>query len=141
MNASPEFPIALFIVVGVLTLLTASFWRLFEKAGLPGWHALIPGYNFYQYTQIAGVSGWWTLGFFVPFFDIVARVFVGTEVAKRFGKDSSFGLGLAFLSPIFLPILAFGDSVYEGSTSETDSRTFVNEEGVIIEKIPLEDWD
>lgn len=140
MNPSPEFPIALFFVLGLIVLLAASFWRLFEKAGLPGWKALIPGYNLYQYTQIAGVSGWWTVGFFIPFVDLVARVFVGMEVAKKFGKDSLFGLGLAFLSPIFLPILAFGSATYQGPT-DTESRTFVNEEGEVIETIPLEDWE
>ena len=36
------------------------------------------------------------------------------ELAKCFGKGAGFGLGLALLSPIFFPLLGFGDAKYRG---------------------------
>lgn len=100
------------LAVGILMIV--ANWRIFEKAGQPGWASIIPIYNVITLLRISGRSGWWFLGFCVPllnFFVIIRLVF---ELARAFGRGVGFGFGLLFLSPIFLPVLAFGDSRYVG---------------------------
>jgi len=89
-----------------------SMWKVFEKAGQPGWGILIPIYNIYLFLVIAGKPGWWIILYFIPLVNFVIGIIVSIEIAKKFGKDAGFGIGLAFLGIIFYPILAFGDAQY-----------------------------
>ena len=50
----------------------------------------------------------------IPCVNIVVAVIVWIDVAKSFGKSELFGLGLAFLGFIFIPILGFGSAQYVG---------------------------
>jgi len=106
---------------GVLLILIAiafalfylvSVWKVFVKAGQPGWGILIPIYNIYLVLKIAGRPGWWLLLYLIPLVNIVIAIIVNIDIAKNFGKDTAFGLGLAFLGIIFYPILAFGSATY-----------------------------
>lgn len=97
--------------------LIASVWIVYTKAGQPGWAALIPIYNVYILLKIAGRPGWWLLLYLIPIANLVIAIIVAIDIAKAFGKGTGFGLGLAFLSAIFYPILAFGDSTYGGPPS------------------------
>ena len=112
--------IATFILLfelAIVFFIIAAIWRVFAKAGQPGWAAIIPIYNAYILLKIAGKPGWWLLLFFIPLVNIIFAVIVAIEVAKAFGKGTGFGLGLAFLGFIFYPILGFGDAAYQGSAS------------------------
>jgi len=102
------------IYVGILALLLVAMWKVFTKAGKPGWGAIIPIYNIVLLCDIAGKPGWWVLLYFIPLLNIVIGIIVSIGVAKNFGKGAGFGLGLAFLSVIFYPILAFGSADYTG---------------------------
>jgi len=102
------------IYVGILALLLVAMWKVFTKAGKPGWGAIIPIYNIVLLCDIAGKPGWWVLLYFIPLLNIVISIIVPIGVAKNFGKGAGFGLGLAFLSVIFYPILAFGSAGYTG---------------------------
>lgn len=104
-----------FLVGGLLFLVViiASFWKVFEKAGVAGWKSLIPLYNLYLLVTIAGKPWWWFLLLFVPVVSLVILVLLHLALATRFGKGPLFGLGLAFLGFIFFPILAFDKSVYQ----------------------------
>lgn len=102
----------LLICLAFLGLILASFWVVFTKAGQPGWAAIIPIYNLYVLLKIAGRPGWWLLLFFIPLVSIIVSLLLALDVAKAFGRGAGFGIGLFFLSFIFYPILAFGDSVY-----------------------------
>ena len=42
------------IYLAVIVFLIASMWKVFTKAGQPGWAAIVPIYNIYVLTQIAG---------------------------------------------------------------------------------------
>jgi hypothetical protein len=99
----------IFIVVVI-----ASMWKVFDKAGKPGWAAIIPIYNTIVILQIAGKPLWWFLLFLIPLVNIVIAIIVYIDFAKSFGKGTGFGLGLAFLGFIFFPILAWGDAQYQG---------------------------
>ncbi|MDD3375054.1 MAG: DUF5684 domain-containing protein [Candidatus Omnitrophica bacterium] len=87
-------------------------WKVYHKAGYPGWAILVPIYNLYVSVKIAGYSGWLLLLFFVPFVNIVVNIIISVGLAKRFDRGAGFGLGLAFLPFIFYPILAFSSASY-----------------------------
>ena len=96
----------------VIALMIVGMWKVFSKAGQPGWAVLIPIYNIYVLCKIAGRPGWWCLLYAVPIVSMIIAILVSLDVAKQFGKGAGFGLGLAFLGPIFYPILGFGDATY-----------------------------
>lgn len=101
------------LVISILVLV--SQWKLFSKAGEPGWASIVPIYNLYVLFKIAFGSGWLFLLTLVPFVNIVIVIMLYFKLAKAFGKGIGFGFGLLFLSPIFFPILAFGSSRYIGA--------------------------
>jgi len=88
-------------------------WRIFEKAGRPGWAAIIPIYNSIVKLQIAGKPVWWFFLYLIPLVNIVIAIIVTVAFARVFGKGGWFAVGLIFLSFIFYPILAFGDAQYQ----------------------------
>lgn len=94
--------------------LIASIWKVFTKAGKPGWASIIPLYNLIVLMEIGGVPIWWIFLFFIPIANIIAAFKVGVSVAKAFGKDTGFGVGLTLLGVIFYPILGFGSAQYVG---------------------------
>jgi hypothetical protein len=99
-----------FIVVVVLYI--AAYWRVYTKAGEPGWGSLIPIYNLYLLCKIAGRPGWWLFLYFIPLVNIAISLVVSMDLAKAFSKSSGFGVGLWLLSFIFYPILGFGSAQY-----------------------------
>jgi hypothetical protein len=103
--------------LAVCILLIVANWRIFEKAGQPGWASIIPIYNVITLLRITGRSGWWFLGFCVPFLNLFVVIRLVFELAGAFGRGVGFGFGLLFLSPIFLPVLAFSDARYIGRTA------------------------
>ncbi len=98
----------------VIVISIASLWKIFTKAGKPGWAAIIPIYNFIVLLEIIGRPIWWIILLFIPCVNIVVSVIVFIDLAKSFGKDALFGIGLWLLGIIFLPILAFGSAEYQG---------------------------
>lgn len=100
--------------LAVIVLVVAGFWKVFTKAGHPGWMAIIPILNIYILCKIAGRPGWWLILFFIPVVGLVISAIVSIDVAKAFGKGTGFGVGLWLLAPIFYCILGFGDAQYQG---------------------------
>ncbi|HEX4607263.1 MAG TPA: DUF5684 domain-containing protein [Urbifossiella sp.] len=112
--------IFLFMMMFVVAIL-AAMWKVFEKAGQPGWAAIVPIYNNYVLTcEIAKKEILWFILMFVPFISIVAYFIVCIEVAKKFGKDAGYGIGLAILPFVFFPMLAFTDAKYQGGGRRRD---------------------
>lgn len=97
------------VFLAVLILMIVAMWKVFERAGEPGWAVLVPIYNLYIMTRVARMSGWWVLAAFIPVVNIVFAFAVSNGIAKRFDKGTGFGIGLALLPFIFYPILAWGD--------------------------------
>jgi hypothetical protein len=102
------------IVLALLVLVIAGFWKVFTKAGQPGWAAIVPIFNLYILLKIAGRPWWWLILFVIPIVSIIVTIIVSIDVAKSFGKGVVFGIGLALLAFIFYPILGFGDAEYQG---------------------------
>ena len=112
MNMAYAGAAAVRIAIFLLVLLVASLWRIFKKAGRPGWPALVPFYNGYLTVEIAGKPGWWILLYFVPILGIVVAAKVHIALARNFGKSTGFGVGLLLLPFIFYPMLADGEAAY-----------------------------
>ena len=103
------------IGIGIFTIVCN--WLIFKKAGKEGWEAIVPIYNTVVLIEITGLPMWYIALFFVPFANIFASVMIYLELARRFKQSAGFGVGLFFLTPIFLGILAFDKKmVYESST-------------------------
>ncbi|PYQ49216.1 MAG: signal peptidase I [Acidobacteria bacterium] len=98
----------------VLVAVIAGMWKMFEKAGKPGWAAIVPIYNLIVLLEVVGRPLWWIVLFLIPCVSFVAWIIIAIDVAKAFGKDVGFGIGLALLGFIFIPILGFGDARYVG---------------------------
>lgn len=110
-----EIPvIAIVIYLAIVVFIIASIWKVFEKAGQPGWAAIIPIYNIYIMTKIGGKPGWWVLMFLIPFVNFVFLIWLYNMISKSFGKDEGFTAGLIILGFIFWPILGFGSAKYLG---------------------------
>ena len=93
-------------------------WKIFKKAGKEGWECIVPIYNIIVFLDIIKRPRWWILLYFIPLVSFIVAIVNCLDMAKAFGKSSAFGIGLLLLSPIFYPILAFGDSVYILNGSE-----------------------
>jgi len=105
----------IFLVYAVLIVaMVASVWKIFTKAGKPGWAALVPIYNQIVMLEVVGKPAWWLLLFFIPVVGLVINIIVMVELAKVFGKSGGFVVGLIFLTPIFIMILGLGNSQYVG---------------------------
>lgn len=100
--------------MAIAVFMIVSMWKVYVKAGKPGWAVLIPFYNILVMLEIIGKPWWYLLLMFIPIVNIVIAVMVTLDTAKVFGKGSGFGVGLIFLPFIFYPILAFGDARYLG---------------------------
>jgi hypothetical protein len=99
----------------IAVLVIAGLWKVFAKAGQPGWASIIPIYNTYILLKIAGKPAWWLVLLFIPFVNFVIAILAMISLAQAFGKSTGFALGLIFLSPIFIPILGFGSAQYVGA--------------------------
>ena len=97
-----------------IVLIIASMWKVFEKAGKPGWAAIVPIYNLIVLLEIVGKPAWWFLLMLIPCVNLIILIMVYHRLSLSFGKDAGFTVGLILLGFIFLPILGFGDAQYQG---------------------------
>ena len=117
---------ALFFIFyfALIIFIIAAIWKTFEKAGQPGWSCIIPFYNYYIMGKIGGVKNWWLI--FIPLINIYIIFVIMIAIAKSFGKETGFGIGLIFLGFIFWPILGFGDAKYIGPNGVNQLQEDVN---------------
>ena len=108
------FVITLFISILIMAFFIIVYWIIFTKAGEEGWKSLIPIYNVYILYKITWGNGLIFLLLLVPFVNFIVGILTINKLSKCFGHGLGFTLGLLFLPIIFLPLLAFGDSRYEG---------------------------
>ena len=108
------FVITLFISILIMAFFIFVYWIIFTKAGEEGWKSLIPIYNVYILYKITWGNGLIFLLLLVPFVNFIVGIITINKLSKCFGHGLGFTLGLLFLPIIFLPLLAFGDSRYEG---------------------------
>ena len=102
------------IALALTVLLLVGFWKVFVKAGKPGWAAIVPFYNMYCMYEISFGNGWLFLLSFVPCVNIVMGIIMNVKLAQAFGQSGGFAVGLIFLPYIFVPMLGFGSAQYYG---------------------------
>ena len=105
------------VYIAVIVLMIAAMWKVFVKAGEPGWAAIIPIYNFIVLLKIARKPIWWIVLLLIPLVNLVIIIIIYIALAQNFGKGTGFALGLAFLPFVFFPILAWGDARYQPVTA------------------------
>ena len=112
-TSSPAIPAVVWVVyLAVIVLMLASLWKVFTKAGKPGWASIVPFYNSWVLVQIAGKPALWFFLMFVPIVNIVIAIMLYIELAKAFGKSGGFAALLILLPFIGFPMLAFGKAQY-----------------------------
>ena len=100
--------------VAITILVWVSFWKIFVKAGKPGWAGIIPIYNLVVFLQIVNRPIWWIDLMFIPVVNIVNWIVLTNDLAKAFGKGVGWTLGLIFIPFVFFPILGFGSDPFVG---------------------------
>jgi hypothetical protein len=100
------------VILALVVFIVICRWRIYTKAGKPGWAAIIPIYSFLVLLEIVGKPWWWLLLMLIPLVNLILAIIVINELSKRFGNGIGFTLGLIFLPIIFYPILAFGSAQY-----------------------------
>ena len=104
----------LIIMLIFMAILIVANWKIFTKAGEPGWACFVPFYSQYLLFKIAWGNGWLFLLMCIPVANAIVSLIVLYKLSVAFGHGIGFFLGLLFLSPIFILILGFGSSQYQG---------------------------
>jgi len=130
-NSERLILLVVFTFLLVMTaLLVVSFWRIFEKAGKPGWAAIIPIYNLVVWCEIINKPAWWAILMLIPYIGIIWQIWATNLLVKKFGKDEGFTVGCAFLPFVFYPILAFGDAKFKDGPNITDGGDILDSDFV-----------
>ena len=103
--------------VAFIALMIASGWKIFTKAGKPGWAVLVPIYNIVVYLQICQKPVWWIVLLLIPIVNFIIAIMLCVALAKVFGKGAGYAIGLLLLGIVFFPMLAFGSAQYVGGNA------------------------
>ena len=114
--------IGVVIWLAVIIFFVICGWKIFVKAGQPGWACIIPIYNVYIMLKVAGKPGWWIILLIIPLVNIIVGIMATVAFARSFGKSTGFGIGLLLLGIIFYPILAFGSAQYVGPGGSAEAQ-------------------
>ena len=118
------------IALLLIALMIVAMWILFKKAGKPGWAAVVPFYDQYTLYEITWGNGWRFLMLLIPIYNIVLAILTYIRLAKAFGKDEGYAVGLVFLPQVFVPMLAFGSAAYHGVPGVTSAPAAASQEWV-----------
>lgn len=105
---------AMIIYIAFLLLIVVSMWKIFTKAGKPGWAAIIPIYNLIVWLDIVGKPTWWIILLLIPFVNLVIVIMITHQLSLSFGQGIGTTLLLIFLPMVGYPLLAFGNAQYIG---------------------------
>ena len=113
-------PVAVIVpaIIGLVIFLIAAMWKVFTKAGEPGWAAIIPIYNTLVLLRVVGRPWWWILLMLIPVLDFVLVIIVFLDLAKSYGKGVGFGVLSIFFPYVCIPILGFGSATYVGPSAD-----------------------
>ena len=118
------------IALALVVVMIASMWKVFTKAGKPGWAAIVPIYNVIVLVQVGQKPGWWAAILLLagiipiagPLVALVFQILLGMAIAEKFGKSQAFGIvALGLFGFVGYPILAFSDAKYDGAAKSNDA--------------------
>jgi hypothetical protein len=113
----------LIFCLAVAVISYAGLWKMFVKAGKPGWAAIIPIYNYIVMIEIVGKPMIWILWLLIPCVNIVFGIWLINLLSKSFGKSEGYTIGMLIFPFIFFPLLGFGDAKYVGpSAAEAQNK-------------------
>lgn len=106
------------IILALIIFLVVAKWKMFVKAGKPGWASIIPIYSTIVTLEIIGYK-WYYIFFYllsgIPLVGqaalIIFTISVNIKLAKSFGQKTAFGIGLWLVNPIFTAIIAFSNEI------------------------------
>ena len=101
-----------FVYFAVILLILVSMWKIFVKAGKPGWAAIVPIYNMIVLLEIVNKPIWWFIMFFIPLVNLIFIIMTYNELSKSFGQGVGTTVLLILLPFVGFPMLAFGDAQY-----------------------------
>ncbi|MBL7935455.1 MAG: signal peptidase I [Bacteroidia bacterium] len=113
------------IIFLILVLISfAGLYKIFEKAGLPAWKALIPVYNFWVLGSIINRPKWWGLIMIVPGVNLIMYGVYGFHVARAFKKRMNNDLIYASLMPyLYFAYLGFNKDIKYFGVSDIKSES------------------
>lgn len=114
MIGTGAFTVSMIVSLVICVLTIIAMWKIFTKAGKPGWASIVPFYSQYCLFDIAWGNGWLFLLCFIPCVNLVVMIMLYIKLANAFGKGTGFGIGLILLNTIFVLILGLGDAEYIG---------------------------
>ena len=125
------------IALGVL--LIVALYKLFEKAGVEGWKAIIPLYNMYVLTvEVAKIDVIWFALLFASIIPIVGWVIaivaslnICYSTVRRFTSERDLHIVATILFGIFVIIFAF--CKYDYDKSEYSKNGFFSDE--LLDKV------
>jgi hypothetical protein len=113
MGSSGSSTIGTIVYLIILVAFIAGLWKIFEKAGKPGWAAIVPIYNLIVLLQIVGKPLWWIILFIIPIVNLIAMILVMMELVKRFGQPGWHVLLAIFFGFVYIPYLGFSELQYK----------------------------
>lgn len=115
----------LFIILAIVAVSIAGMWKVFVKAGIEGWKAIIPIYNTVLLYKLVGLNPLLILTVLIPCVGSIVLLVINCiayyRLALAFGKSTGFAIGLMFLTPIFMCILGFGKAEFQGVPETTQA--------------------
>lgn len=119
------FSVVFFVLIVAIAVVTIiAQWKMFQKAGRPGWAAIVPFYNGWVLYEIVWGKGWWFFAWagimivanMIPFIgwllSLACSLIFGISVAKAYGQPWAFGIGIMCVPFVFYLMLAFGKAQY-----------------------------
>jgi hypothetical protein len=110
------------VYFAIILLIIISMWKIFTKAGKPGWAAIIPIYNCIVLLEIVNKPVWWIILLLIPFVNLIFMIIVMHQLSVSFGQGVGMTLLLIFLPFIGYPMLAFGSAQYVGTGGDVAAR-------------------
>jgi len=125
-GAAAGMGFGIILYLAIIVIMIVGMWKVFVKAGKPGWAAIIPIYNLIVLIEIVGKPMIWILWLIIPCVNIVFMIWLYNLVSKSFGKSEGFTVGLILLPFICWPILGFGSAKYLGPSAAEAQGGFGN---------------
>ncbi len=110
--------IVLILYLVVIVLMVAAQWKVYAKAGKPGWACIVPIYNIIVLLEMVKKPLWWIILLMIPIANIYAAIVIYHRLSVSFGKSTGFTVGMLLLPIIFWPMLGFGDAEYNADLLE-----------------------
>ena len=108
------------IMLAVAVVMIIANWKIYSKAGKPGWASIVPIYSQIVLLEICEIPTWQILFYFIPFANIYIMFMTNIKLAEKFGKSTGYGVAMVFFGVILLPILGFGSAEYQGSGASSN---------------------